>query len=93
VTAAATAVLKFYEAHGWCQGAYARDAEGKQVAVTDPETRAIAVEFCLEGALYACGLSPAALDKDLPTKTALEFNERPGQTWELVRAELQRIAG
>lgn len=59
---------------GWCQGEYAKDADGEAVGVREPR----AVAWCVRGACYAANVSALPLydvQRDLTN-----WNDHPGRT-------------
>lgn len=74
---------------GWCQGCFARDAEGQPVAATDP----LAETFCIRGATRVVSpnddarerahwhLENAIIDVTQRSYTSLaSYNDDPGRT-------------
>jgi hypothetical protein len=86
---------EFYATHGWCQGAYARDAAGNMTAIRAEE----ATSYCLLGAMHVVTggktaplrdkLYPALRGRDFNDITS--FNDDPATTKETVLALLAEI--
>lgn len=92
-----------YIKRGWCQGEYARDANGRAVPAQDSR----ACQWCIDGAIYAADLHVsvaeslraafcAALGLSYSIRQPILWNDMPERTQEEAIAVLEaaeRLAG